>query len=91
MDESLVVAIAVGLAIGGFLYAGVVKRIDDSGVRKALAVASFALGGGIALWLHRRDWVLEDVMRQLTGRGVALLIVVIGAAIVTWRIRAVRR
>ncbi len=91
MDESLFYAIAVGLAVGGFLYAGVVKRIDDGGARKALAVATFALGGGIALWLHKRDWVLEDVMRQLTGRGVALLVVVIGVAIVAWKIRAIRR
>jgi len=87
----LVYAIGVGLAVGGFLYAGVVRRIDDTSVRRALAVASFALGSAIALWLESHEEVLEGVMEKLTGRAVALLLVVIGAAIAAWRMRSMRR
>jgi len=90
MRENLVIAIAIGLAVGGFLYAGVVRRIDDRSVRKALAVASLAFGGAIALWLRSREDVLDQVMAALTERGVLVLVAATGAAILYWRFRAAR-
>lgn len=90
MDRSLFAAIAVGLAVGGFLYAGLVRPIESGSVRRALAVASFALGGGIALWLQAHRGELDAILRDLTGRGVALAATVIGVAILSWRLRSSR-
>lgn len=87
VDDSLIYSLAIGAAIGGFIYVGLSRKASDAPQRKSLAIASFGLGMAITWWLFNHSDEIENIMSEVVGKGVAILFAALAAALAFWRIR----
>lgn len=84
----LVTAVAVGVVAGGFVYVGLGRAAQDGVARRALAVASFALGGLLSFWLWQHPTVLGQFVDVLVTRTLAVTLAAVAAALIFWKVRS---
>jgi hypothetical protein len=87
---TIVPAVGIGLAVGGFVYAALAKAPFGRSQNRAVAVGSFGLGGVVSWWLMENPDLMLDAVGTIAGKAVGLLVVVVVAASLFWKFRGWR-
>ncbi len=86
MNNDLLYAIIIGLAVGSFIFIAFKSRFEDSTtIKKAVAVGSYSIGLGITWWLYNHPSELSQAMQTIVGRGIAIILAVLAFVLLFYK------
>ena len=88
MDEALLLSLALGVAVTGFVFAALARPQQHPGARKALGIAAGAIGFAVTWWLYQHPVLLTEVMADVTMKALAVVVAALGAALFYWKLRS---
>jgi len=88
VHADLLSSLLIGLAAGGFVFAGVARAARDYSTRKALAIASLSVGALITWFLYKNPGKLLQIANTVTERGVLTILAALAAALAFWRMHS---
>lgn len=87
MNEDFATSVAVGISVGGLLAAALVRPSMTAQARRAVAVASLAVGFLVHRWLYTHPELLAQVAHQITGQAISVVSAAVAAAVIFWKVR----
>lgn len=88
LGDSFFMAMAIGVSAGAFIFAGLATQRQAPAVRRAIAVGAFAVGGAVTLHLLNDPITLGEIVQNVVGKAILVLLAALGAALAFWRIRS---
>jgi hypothetical protein len=86
--DELSVAMALGVAAGGFSFVALSGAVRSGAARRALGVATFSVGATASLWLYAHPAALNQAAQLVSDKAVAIVVAALLVAAVTWRFRS---
>lgn len=87
MNEDLVTSVAIGISVGGLLAGALVRPTMVAQARRAVVLASLAVGFLVHRWLYSHPELLARVAYHITGQAISLVSAAIAAAVIFWKVR----
>ena len=88
INQQFVSALAVGVGVMCFIFIALTNRKQTNHQRKALGIASGAVGIIVAMRLNTHTDELDQIVSTVTDKGVAVLLAAIAAALIFWKIKS---
>ena len=87
-QDWLLFSLAIGIAVGGLIFAALSKLGHSLSARRALAVASYGIGLAITWYFYKAPVALQSVLSNVVSYRIAIFLAALGAALFFWGIRS---
>lgn len=89
LSPSLGVALVLGIAVTGFVAAGLMTNGMSASRRQGVGIGAGAVGLLVTIYLAQRPQVTDAILERIQDSAISVVLAALGAAIFFWKIKSI--